>query len=40
MQDRRTLDHLAERMRQQRRLVQDRVDQIEMDEAASRMSVM
>ena len=40
MQDRRTLDHLAERMRQQRRLVQNRVDQIEMDEAARRTSVM
>jgi flagellar export protein FliJ len=40
MQDRRTIDHLAERMRQQRQLVQDRIDQMEMDEAARRMSVM
>ena len=40
MQDRRTLDRLAERMRQQRRLVQDRVDQMEMDEAARRTTVM
>jgi flagellar export protein FliJ len=40
MQDRRTLDHLAERMRRQRQLVQDRIDQIEMDEASRRMSVM
>jgi flagellar export protein FliJ len=39
MQDRRTVDHLAERMRQQRRLVQDRIDQMEMDEAARRMPV-
>jgi flagellar export protein FliJ len=40
MQDRRTVDHLAERMRQQRQLVQDRVEQMEMDEAARRMSVL
>jgi len=40
MQDRRKLDRLAERMGQQRRLVQDRVDQMEMDEAARRMRVM
>ena len=40
MHDRRTLDRLAERMNQQRRLVQDRVDQIEMDEAARRTSVL
>jgi flagellar export protein FliJ len=40
MQDRRTLDRLAERIRQQRRLVQNRVDQAEMDEAARRASVM
>ncbi|MEI8015896.1 MAG: flagellar FliJ family protein [Nitrospira sp.] len=40
MQDRRTVDRLAERMRQQRQLVQDRIDQMEMDEAAHRMSVM
>jgi len=40
MQDRRTVDHLAERMRQQRQLVQDRIDQMEMDEAARRMSVV
>jgi flagellar export protein FliJ len=40
MQDRRTLDRLAERMRQQRRLVQSRVDQMEMDEAARRTTMM
>jgi len=40
MQDRRTLDCLAERMRLQRQLVQNRVDQMEMDEAARRASVM
>ncbi|MEO8338401.1 MAG: flagellar FliJ family protein [Nitrospirota bacterium] len=40
MQDRRTLDRLAERMQQQRLLVQDRADQMEMDEAARRTSVM
>jgi flagellar export protein FliJ len=40
MQDRRTLDRLAERIRQQRHLVQHRVDQMEMDEAARRMSVL
>jgi len=40
IQDRRTVDHLAERMRQQRRLVQDRIDQMEMDEAARRMPVL
>ena len=40
MQDRRTVDHLAERMRQQRQLVQDRIDQMEMDEAARRMTVL
>ena len=40
MQDRRTLDRLAERMRQERRLVQDRVAPMEMDEAARRTSVM
>ena len=40
MQDRRTLDRLAERIRQQRHLVQHRIDQMEMDEAARRMSVM
>lgn len=40
MQDRRTVDRLAERMRQQRQLVQDRIDQMEMDEAARRTSVM
>ena len=40
MQDRRTVDRLAERMRQQRQLVQDRVDQMEMDEAARRASAM
>jgi flagellar export protein FliJ len=40
MQDRRTLDRLAERMRQQQHLVQHRIDQMEMDEAARRMSVL
>lgn len=40
MQDRRILDRLAERMRQQRDLAQHRIDQMEMDEAARRMSVM
>ena len=40
MQDRRKLDRLAERMRQQRQLVQHRIDQLEMDEAARRTSVM
>jgi flagellar export protein FliJ len=40
MQDRRTLDRLAERMRQQQHLVQHRIDQMEMDEAARRTSVM
>jgi flagellar export protein FliJ len=40
MQDRRKLDRLAERMRQQRHRVQHRVDQMEMDEAARRKSVM
>lgn len=40
MQDRRKLDRLAERMRQQRHLVQHRVDQMEMDEAARRTGVM
>lgn len=40
MQDRRTVDRLAERMRQQCQLVQDRFDQMEMDEAARRASAM
>jgi flagellar biosynthesis chaperone FliJ len=40
MQDRRKLDRLAERMRQQRQLVRHRIDQMEMDEAARRTSVM
>ena len=40
MQDRRTVDHLAERMHQQHQLVQDRIDQMEMDEAARRMTVL
>jgi flagellar export protein FliJ len=40
MQDRRTLDRLAERARQQRRGVQGRIEQMEMDEAARRRSVM
>ena len=40
MQDRRTLDCLAERVRQQHRCVQGRVEQMEMDEVARRRSVM
>jgi len=40
MHDRRKLDRLADRMRQQRHLVQQRVDQMEMDEAARRTGVM
>jgi flagellar export protein FliJ len=40
MHDRRKLDRLADRMRQQRHLVQHRVDQMEMDEAARRTGVM
>jgi flagellar export protein FliJ len=40
MQDRRTLDRLAERIGQRRRLVQNRVDQMEMDEAARRTTMM
>lgn len=40
MQDRRTLDRLAERMRQQRHLVQHRAEQMELDEAARRTSLM
>lgn len=40
MQDRRTLDRLAERIRQQQRHMQHKVDQMEMDEAARRVSVM
>jgi flagellar export protein FliJ len=40
MQDLRKLDRLAERMRQQRTIVQHRIDQIDMDEAARRTSVM
>lgn len=40
MQDRRTLDCLAERVRQQHRGVQGRVEQMEMDEVARRRSVM
>jgi flagellar export protein FliJ len=38
IQDRRTLDRLAERMRRQHHLVQDRIDQMEIDEAARRVS--
>ncbi len=40
MQDCRTLDRLVERRRQQQRLVQDRVEQMELDEAARRTSVL
>ena len=39
-QDRRTLDRLAERLRQQSHLAQNRLDQMETDEAASRTRVM
>lgn len=39
MQDRRTLDRLAERIRQQQRGIQGRVEQMEMDEAAHRRRV-
>ena len=40
MHDRRKLDRLADRMRQRRHLVQHRIDQTEMDEAARRTNVM
>jgi flagellar biosynthesis chaperone FliJ len=40
MQDRRTLDRLAERMRRQQHLVQHRVDQMEMDEAVRHTSML
>jgi flagellar export protein FliJ len=40
MLDRRTLDRLAERVRQQHRCVQGRAEQMEMDEVARRRSVM
>lgn len=40
MQHRRKLDRLADRIRQRRHLVQHRIDQMEMDEAARRTSVM
>lgn len=39
MQDRRKLDQLVQRRRQQRALLQQRVDQMELDEAARRMNV-
>ena len=40
MQERRTLDRLAERLRQQQRVVQYRAEQIQMDESARRTSGM
>jgi flagellar export protein FliJ len=40
MQERRTLDRLAERMRLQHRVVQHRVEQMQMDEAARRTSAL
>ena len=40
MHDRRKLDRLADRMRQQRHRAQHRVDQMEMDEAARRTRVL
>jgi flagellar export protein FliJ len=40
MQDRRTLDRLVQRIRQQQRQMQHKVDQMEMDEAARRAGVM
>jgi flagellar export protein FliJ len=39
MQDRRTLDRLVQRVRQQQRQMQHKVDQMEMDEAARRTGV-
>jgi flagellar biosynthesis chaperone FliJ len=40
IQDRRTLDRLADRMRQQRLLAENRIEQMETDEAASRTRAM
>jgi flagellar export protein FliJ len=40
MQERRTLDRLAERMRLQHRALRHRVEQMQMDEAARRTSAM
>ena len=40
MQERRTLDRLAERGRLQQQALQDRVEQLQMDEAARRTSAM
>ena len=40
MQERRTLDRLAERLRLQHQLLQQRVEQMQMDEAARRTSAM
>jgi len=40
MQERRTLDRLAERVRLQQRVAQHRVEQMQMDEAARRTSPM
>jgi flagellar biosynthesis chaperone FliJ len=40
LQERRTLDRLAERVRRQRLLVQHRVVQVEMDEAARRTTAL
>ena len=40
MRDRRTLDRLAERLRLQHRVLQYRIEQMQMDEAARRTSAM
>ena len=40
MQERRTLDRLADRIRLQQRVLQHRVEQMQMDEAARRTSAM
>ena len=40
MQERRTLDRLAERFRQQQRVIQYRAEQLQMDESARRTSGM
>jgi flagellar export protein FliJ len=40
MQERRTLDRLAERVRLQQRVLQHRVEQMQMDEAARRTGAM
>ena len=40
MQERRTLDRLAERLRRQQRVIQYRAEQLQMDESARRISGM